>query len=274
MPPDTQQATLLPSPEDEKIPTICLIGAAGTGKSSTGNILFKHACNSVFATSGRMSSVTFVEPQCETRPWRGQQGMVRCVDTPGLGDTKGRDVQNVGGVMEVLRNRVTNVHVFLAFFNAEEPKLNFHLKEMLLTFKDSLGQDFLLNTMVCFTHWKYDRKAMLKRKKHGGTAQQMSSRINETLRSTLGHDYDVPCIFLDNTLNMCSDEELHEIYEGELPAVLHEFESELEKVYKFALKAKPFRFADRLNNPHRVVADQAGKRCILERCCMCPRRSR
>jgi len=225
--------------EEVKIPTICLIGATGTGKSTTANTLFKQMENDLFMTSGQMNSTTF-EPRSETRPWRGTMANVRCVDTPGLGDTEGRDSDHVRLVAEMLKDYIKYVHVFLVFFNAEDPKLNIHLKEMLVTFRDSFGQDFLRNVMICFTHWEYDRKAKLKRKKHGGTNEKKSSMINSQLRETLGHDYDCPCVFMDNTLNLCDDEELHDLYEDELPAISGEFESELDKIHKFATRSEPF----------------------------------
>jgi hypothetical protein len=36
--------------------------------------------------------------------------------------------------------------------------------------------------------------------------------VNGLLRSFLGHDYDCECVFLDNTVHMCTAEELRDLY--------------------------------------------------------------
>jgi len=45
-------------------------------------------------------------------------------------------------------------------------------------------------------------------------AERGDQQLNQELQKTLGHDFDCPCVFFDNTLNMCPDDELLELFES------------------------------------------------------------
>lgn len=227
--------------EDGQVPTVCLIGATGTGKSATGNTLFKCSTNSHFRVSADPNSTTS-ESLAKTLPWRGDssKGNLRCVDTPGLSDTMGRDSDHNQNIVALLKNDVRYVNVFLLLLNAAEPRMREDLQDMLKNFRDSFGQEFISKLMVCYTHWAYDRKAKRIREKDGSTEQHKESQINEQLRAVLGHDFDIPCVFLDNTLNISTMEELEDDYGNQLDAIIAEFERQLDEVYQRAFKSEPF----------------------------------
>ena len=77
----------------EKFKTVALIGQTGSGKSTTANSIcgqqkFKESCS----TDSETDSVTAL-----LATWQGVKGEepVIAIDTPGLGDSKGRDTGHI-----------------------------------------------------------------------------------------------------------------------------------------------------------------------------------
>jgi predicted GTPase len=71
-----------------------MIGASGTGKSATCNSL----CGSIdkYPTSSGATSMTYQTTVCSVK-WFGrddEEGL-NLIDTPGLGDSEGRDAQHI-----------------------------------------------------------------------------------------------------------------------------------------------------------------------------------
>lgn len=225
--------------EGEAILTVCLLGGTGTGKSSTCNTLFGCRSNDVFPVSHGTASAT-CRPQVAVLPWRGTGRLVRCVDVPGLGHTSGHDRQRVGDTVEALRGTVREVHLFLLLLNSQAPRFDIHQQEMLTQFRQALGVDFLRHLMIGFSRWDFRPSASRRRQRRCQTEAWKASVTNKELRSLLGHDFDCPCVFLDNSLNALSDADLEQEFWGELPDVLHAFEAELQKVLSFMCGRRPF----------------------------------
>mmetsp|Transcript_61349 Transcript_61349/g.182752 ORF Transcript_61349/g.182752 Transcript_61349/m.182752 type:complete len:807 (-) Transcript_61349:138-2558(-) len=220
-----------------EIPTICLLGGTGTGKSSTGNSIFKRS--DVFETSDDTASMT-CQPTIKALKWRWDGELVRCVDLPGLADTQGRDHQHIEAMAEALKTEVKYVHVFLVIINSEVPRFDWQLQEMLIKFKDVFGEEFLRNVMLGFTKWEFKRFARKKREKTGQTEAVKAKKYNEVLRSILKHEFDCPCVFLNNNLNALSEEDLEAEYGAEVPEMQKAFEAELQKVHSFMRSREPF----------------------------------
>lgn len=74
----------------ERLPRLCMIGSTGTGKSASCNSLCSLADK--FHSSSEPSSVTFDTTLYDLH-WFGSpdETMFTLIDTPGLGDSEGRD---------------------------------------------------------------------------------------------------------------------------------------------------------------------------------------
>lgn len=219
-------------------PTICVLGATGTGKSSTCNTLFKLVGEGSFLCGKDMDPST-QETMIKVLPWRGQHERIRCVDTPGFGDPRlGRDVVHLRRMIKTLQTRVKVVHAFCIVFNSRSPRMDEQLMQMLAMFKNTFGSEFLNNVVILFTHWGYGDEGAFQRD-DGDTKGWRAKETNHMLRKLLGHDFDCPCVFLDNMMHLRSMEELETRFTDELPHMVGEFERELDGVFRF-LQRRPF----------------------------------
>ena len=101
--------------DDTQLPRLVMIGASGTGKSTTCNSL----CGSPdkYPTSSAATSLTFKTTVCPVK-WFGrddEEGL-NLIDTPGLGDSEGRDAHHIENMVSELK-RLKFVNGFLIVFN-------------------------------------------------------------------------------------------------------------------------------------------------------------
>ena len=101
--------------DDTQLPRLVMIGPSGTGKSSTCNSL----CGSFdkYPASSAASSMTFKTTVYPVK-WFGrddEEGL-NLIDTPGLGDSEGRDAHHIENMVSELK-RLKFVNGFLIVFN-------------------------------------------------------------------------------------------------------------------------------------------------------------
>lgn len=245
------------------LPTICVLGATGVGKGSTLNSCFH---TDTFGTSHRFASDT-VKPISFVLPWKGKGIAMRGVDLCGFSDSEGRDTGFIEAMVAYLRDEVQHVNCFLLLLNSQEARVGMHLKDMLVALKSVFGIGFLKNVLIGFTRWDYSRKGELLRR--GVTKESLTASVNGLLREVLGHDHDCNCIFLDNTVNMCSPAELRDLYtcahcqtcSDELAVIVGAFDEALEAVRIAATGNAPFFCAD----IESTVAERDVGRDMIER---------
>jgi predicted GTPase len=104
--------------------SVCLIGLTGHGKSHTCNTLSK---SDAFKVSAGIDSETEKVFGVVTR-WRKEPKGIPCIiiDTPGIGDSKGRDTANIASMVVDLKT-IGYVHTFIIAINSEEPRMSEHL---------------------------------------------------------------------------------------------------------------------------------------------------
>jgi predicted GTPase len=143
--------------------SVCALGLTGHGKS--------HTCNSLsdteaFKVSADIDSETEKVFGVVTR-WRRDPKGQPCIiiDTPGMGDSKGRDTAHIANMVVDLK-AIGYVHVFIIAINSEEPRLSEHLQSTIKLFSQMFGIDFFKNVMVCFTKFSNSSK-MIKQRELG-----------------------------------------------------------------------------------------------------------
>ena len=231
---DAKRQKLVPT----AVPTVCVLGATGVGKGSTLNSCFR--CER-FSTSSLFASDT-TRPVSFVLPWRGAGEEMRAVDLCGFSDSEGRDSGFIETMVAYLREEVRHVSCFLLLLNAQEARVGMHLKDMLVALKSVFGLGFTKNLMVGFTRWDYTRRGAILRR--GVTKEALATDVSALLRTLLTHEHETECVFLDNTVHMCSDDELRELHGDELPRVSAAFDEALEAIRAAAATNAPFACAD------------------------------
>ena len=215
--------------EQPVAPTICVLGATGVGKGATLNSCFG---TDRFGTSNKTTSHT-TKPELLELPWRGTGPLMRGVDLCGFSDSEGRDSSFIDEMVAYLREEVRHVHCFLLLLNSQETRVGMHLKDMMIALRSVFGVEIVQHLLIGFTRWDYSRRGrILRRRGHAATEAALKESVNADLRTVLGHERDCDCVFLDNSLHMCTSEDLHEMYTSpeELALVTAAFDSALDAV--------------------------------------------
>ena len=98
---------------------------------------------------------------------------------------------------------------------------------MLRIVVDIFGKNFLKNALIGFTRWPYDKKEEMKRQSIGASKEKSKQEINSKLKEIFEIDYEVDCVFFDNTYNNKGLREAFDDYELKL------FEEEFERIWSF-----------------------------------------
>jgi len=228
--------------DGDPIPTICVLGATGVGKGATLNSCFN---TTQFGTSHKTASHT-IRPELLQLPWRGTGPVMRGVDLCGFSDSEGRDTAFIEEMVAYLRNEVRYVHCFLLLLNSQEARLGLHLKDMLVALRSVFGVAVMRHVLIGFTRWDYSKRGrILRQRGHAASEEALGASVNAELRRAVAHDHDCACVFLDNTVHMCTDSDLDEMYSGDEKAlVTAAFAQALDAVRSAAVGNPPFPTAD------------------------------
>ena len=101
--------------------------------------------------------------------WLGRDGdtspCVTILDTPGIGDTEGRDCQHATHIAQVARE-MGGIHTFLLVVKGNDNRFpSPHLQKQLNLYEEIFGKTFWLTTVIEVNWWGHDKKAKRNRKK-------------------------------------------------------------------------------------------------------------
>ena len=104
---------------------------------------------------------------------------VTIVDTPGFGDNTENEEQTIDELVDVLKNEIKYVHVFLIAFNGESPRMTDGLRSMIRLFEKMFGNLFWENTMLEVTKWGFDAGSEKDRKAKDTSEEKWQDDWNE-----------------------------------------------------------------------------------------------
>eukprot|EP00347_Sterkiella_histriomuscorum_P019669 403340739 len=186
------------SERSKKYHSLCMIGVTGHGKSSTANTIAGHS--NKFKVSASIKSETSETKGIVTN-WFGdsRETPLILIDTPGLGDSEGRDTEHIANMVSGLK-QIGFVHTFLVVINSEEPRFSEMIKNTLILFEQMFGNHFYKNILLCFTKFSHDKRTLRQREKGlKQTQKQIMTQYTERFQKTFNYDLGSnQFVFIDN----------------------------------------------------------------------------
>ena len=104
---------------------------------------------------------------------------VTIIDTPGFGDKTKKEQETIDELVNVLKNEIKYVHVFLIAFSGDSPRLTDSLRNMILLFEKMFGNLFWENTLLEVTKWGFDEGDLKDRKSKDTSEEKWQEKWNK-----------------------------------------------------------------------------------------------
>jgi len=239
----SQQSTNLPKPR------IVIIGETGVGKSSLANVLlgrshqydgkgFDDGCFKVAWKNGDKPGGVITTATChDSGYYLGDKSKpnVTIIDTPGFGDEMEAEVQTINGLVDVLKNQVKEIDVFIICFRETNDRMTKAMQNMLNLFQQMFGKQFWNNAIFEATRWNHNSRNVAKRnalKPQPKTEENWTKQFNTILEKELGVTRKLGSVFIDSH------------YNSEYPEEKIAFEKNTEELFSFAKSVKSFHTKD------------------------------
>ena len=156
------------------------------------------------------------------------------IDTPGFGDDLENEESTIDELVDVLKNQVKFVHVFIIAFNGEQPRMTFALKSMIRLFEKMFGTGFWDNALFEVTRWHFDSRSERNRIERGESEDGWQDEWNRKFHSLfdLKRSTNLEAIFLDT------------FYDPSSQVEAEKFANYSAKLMTFAEKVTPFECKD------------------------------
>merc|ERR1712141_966884 len=157
------------------------------------------------------------------------------IDTPGFGDEMEAEVQTINGLVDVLKNQVKEIDVFIICFRETNDRMTKAMQNMLNLFQQMFGKQFWDNAIFEATRWNHNSRNVAKRnalKPQPKTEENWTKQFNTILEKELGVTRKLGSVFIDSH------------YNDEYPEEKIAFEKNTEELFSFAKRVKSFHTKD------------------------------
>jgi len=159
---------------------------------------------------------------------------VTVIDTPGFGDEMEAEVQTINGLVDVLKNQIKEVDVFVICFRESNVRMTKAMKNMLNLFQQMFGKKFWDNAIFEATRWNHNTRNVKKRiaNTRPVTEENWTKQFNTILENELGVTRKLESVFIDSH------------YNSDFPEETTAFDKNTEELLTFAKNVKPFQTKD------------------------------
>merc|ERR1712141_463699 len=157
------------------------------------------------------------------------------IDTPGFGDEMEAEVQTINGLVDVLKNQVKEIDVFIICFRETNDRMTKAMQNMLNLFQQMFGKQFWNNAIFEATRWNHNSRNVAKRnalKPQPKTEENWTKQFNTILENELGVTRKLESVFIDSH------------YNHDYPEEKDAFEKNTEKLFRFAKSVTSFQTKD------------------------------
>lgn len=121
------------------------------------------------------------------------------IDTPGFGDNLIEEEKTIEGLVDVLKNQIKHVHLFVIAFKQTDNRMTYSLRSMIGLFEKMFGPSFWDNAVLEATHWNYGPDAIRIRDASQPklSEQFWGDEFNRILRDQYNVKRPLPAFFID-----------------------------------------------------------------------------
>ena len=138
---------------------------------------------------------------------------ITVIDTPGTGDTEGRDCEHGIALAEGIK-RIGSIDAFMLLFKGTNARFTPSMTDQIKLYMSIFGREMWQNTITEFTFWGHDKKNIRKRKNRRGGLNEDTKHMMWNIEYTeqFGVTHMIPSVFIDPVY----DEEVADIKEIEI----------------------------------------------------------
>ena len=156
-----------------------------------------------------------------------------CIDTPGFGDSEGRDPDHIDNIVSSLKT-IGFVNTFIITWNCLENRFSEQLDSTIRLLSQIFSSDFFSNVLICFTKFAHDKKSVSLRKKGKNLEKdQWVHQMQDQFKNRYG------CSLRNNQFCFIDNSVFGEMEDLEMEEIA-EFENCMEDILEFTMKSKPF----------------------------------
>jgi hypothetical protein len=178
------------------------LGPTGVGKSSLANVLIGQevGCQDCMFPIGHYMNSMTKETKIVTAMWLGTGDYFTLIDTPGFGDSDGRDenIRLLAEMLDVLENDVKQAHTLLILLRGDMTRFSFAFQQTISMMKAMFGETFWDNVVIGVSFWKHDAYNVKQRNHMNKTESWLESELQEQFKEKFKVEKDLPFVFIDS----------------------------------------------------------------------------